>query len=101
MEIAGTETKEYIGSEFVEISGTKYRGHGYAIITSANGDKSNIYYQDSGILKDGVPEGAGTWNFTGGTGKLKGIKGKGTFKAKMAADGSSTVEVEGEYELPK
>jgi hypothetical protein len=37
----------------------------------------------------------------GGTGKLKGIKGKGTYKAKMASDGSATGEVEGEYELPK
>jgi hypothetical protein len=101
MEIAGTQTKEYIGTEFVEFSGTKWRGHGYAIFTLANGDKSNGYFQDSGILKDGVPEGEGTWNFTGGTGKLKGIKGKGTFKAKGAADGSGTIEVEGEYELPK
>ena len=101
MEIAGTQTKEYIGTEFVEFSGTKYRGHGYAIITQANGDKSNIYLQEWGIVKDGVPEGQGTWNFTGGTGQLKGIKGKGTFKAKGAADGSGTSEVEGEYELPK
>ena len=43
----------------------------------------------------------GTWTFTGGTGKLKGIKGKGTYKDKGAADGSGTIEVEGEYELPK
>jgi hypothetical protein len=66
MEIAETQTKEIIRTEFVEISGTKYRGHGYAIITWANGDKSNLYFQDSGILKDRVPEGGGTWNFTGG-----------------------------------
>ncbi len=101
MEIAGTQTKEYIGAEFVEISGTKYRGHGYAISTHANGDKSYYSTQESGIVKDGVPEGGGTWTFTGGTGKLKGIKGKGTYKAKGAADGSATAEVEGEYELPK
>jgi hypothetical protein len=38
----------------------------------------------------------------GGTGKLKGIKGKGTYIWKgEVADGSDTYEVEGEYELPK
>jgi hypothetical protein len=101
MEIAGTQTKELIGAEFVEFSGTKYRGHGSALITHANGDKSNFYFQNWGIMKDGVPEGEGTWNFTGGTGTVKGIKGKGTFKAKGAADYPWTIEVEGEYELPK
>jgi hypothetical protein len=49
-----------------------------------------------------VPESAeGTWSFVGGTGKLKGLKGKGTYKGKYAADGTSTYEIEGEYELPK
>ena len=101
LEIAGTQATEDIGTSFVEISGTKFRDRGYEVTNWANGDKSNIYAQGSGILQDGVPEEEGTWNFTGGTGKLKGIKGKGTYKAKGAADGSGTIEVEGEYELPK
>jgi hypothetical protein len=102
IEIAGTQTKESTGASFVETSGAKFRGHGYGVLTWANGDKSYDYTQASGILKDGVPEEEGTWNFTGGTGKLKGIKGKGTYKGKGAADGSvTTYEVEGEYELPK
>jgi len=42
----------------------------------------------------------GTWSFTGGTGKLKGLKGKGTYKGTGNADGSMTYEVEGDYELP-
>jgi hypothetical protein len=101
IEIAGSQSKEYIGAESVEINGTKYHDNVYATITHANGDKSYVHGQGTGILKDGAPEGEGTWTFTGGTGKLKGIKGKGTFKSKYAADGSGTVEVEGEYELPK
>jgi hypothetical protein len=96
IEIAGTQSKEEILTEFVEITGTKWRGHGYGFITWANGDKSYYSLQDSGILKDGEPSGEGTWNFTGGTGKLKGIKGKGTYKP-----GKEAIEVEGEYELPK
>jgi len=101
MEIAGTQMKEYIGTGFLDISGTKFRDHGYGVFTWANEDKSNASIQGSGIVKDGVVAEEGTWSFTGGTGKLKGIKGKGTFKGKGAADGSSTYDLEGEYELPK
>jgi len=37
----------------------------------------------------------------GGSGKLKGVKGTSKGKGKGAADGTSTWEIEGEYELPK
>ena len=102
LEIAGMQAKESTGgASFTEISGTKFHGHGYGVITWPNGDKSYDYTQETGIIKDGVPEAEGTWTFTGGTGKLKGLKGKGTYKGKRAADGSITGELEGEYELPK
>jgi hypothetical protein len=42
----------------------------------------------------------GTWGFTGGSGKLKGIKGKGTFTCAPSGDGVAC-EVEGEYQLAK
>jgi len=42
----------------------------------------------------------GTWGFTGGSGKLKGIKGKGTYTCAPSGDGSSC-NVEGEYQLAK
>jgi hypothetical protein len=104
-EIAGMKAKDdtggWEGASFTEISGTKFSGHGYGVDNWANGDKSYIYTQETGIIKDGVPEAEGTWTFTGGTGKLKGLKGKGTYKGKRAADGSVTGEMEGEYELPK
>ena len=32
----------------------------------------------------------GTWKYTGGSGTLKGITGKGTYKGKGNADGTST-----------
>lgn len=35
--------------------------------------------------------------YTGGTGKLKGIKGKGTYTVTLNEDGSGVVDVEGEY----
>jgi hypothetical protein len=52
-------------------------------------------------VKDGKPgDGSGTWMYTGGTGKLKGLKGKGTYTIKFESDGSATAQVEGEYTLP-
>jgi len=102
MEIAGTQTKEDIGTGFDEINGNKSRGHGYVVGTLANGDKMHVRTQGSATMKGEVIESAeGTWSFAGGTGKLTGIKGKGTYKGKGAPDGSATYEVEGEYEMPK
>ena len=43
----------------------------------------------------------GTWSYTGGTGKLKGIKGKGTYDGKGSSDGTATYQIEGDYTLPK
>ena len=102
LEIAGTQAKEDIGAGFDDITGNKSHGHGYVVNTWANGDKSYVRTQGSATLKDGTIDSAeGTWSFTGGTGRLKGVKGKGTYKGKGASDGSVTYEVEGEYELPK
>ena len=42
----------------------------------------------------------GTWSYTGGTGKLKGIQGGGTYKGKADAAGNMIVEVEGMYVIP-
>ena len=41
----------------------------------------------------------GTWSYTGGTGKLKGLKGKGTYKASGATADTTEDQVEGEYTL--
>jgi hypothetical protein len=102
MEIAGTQTTEDIGTGFDEINSNKSHGHGYVVGTLANGDKMHARTQGSATMKGDVIESAeGTWSFAGGTGKLKGIKGKGTYKGKGALDGSATYEVEGEYEMPK
>jgi len=102
MEIAGTQTKDDDGTNFEEVSGDKSTGHGYVVGTMANGDKVYVRTHGSATMKDGnLQAGQGTWSFTGGSGKLKGIKGKGTYKGKGAADASATYEVEGEYQLPK
>jgi ABC-type Na+ efflux pump permease subunit len=102
LEIAGLQSKEYVDTIFGEVSGNRSRGQAYGVVTMTNGDKYYVRAQDPATLKDGVLESSeGKWSFAGGTGKLKGLKGKGTYKGKGAPDGTSTYEIEGEYELPK
>ena len=102
VEIAGVQSKEGVYTLFSEVSGNRSHGQSYGVVTMTNGDKCYVRPQGSATLKDGVLESAeGTSSFVGGTGKLKGLKGKGTYKGKGAPDGTSTFEVEGEYELPK
>lgn len=103
LEIAGIQSKEGMSTKFAEISGDTCRYRGYYVDTMANRDKAYFRYEGTMTLKGGVPQSVDEkWTITGGTGKLKGIKGRGTNKLKaMAADGSSTWDSEGEYELPK
>jgi len=100
-EIAGTQTKEFVATNFIETRGSRGTTRGFVDGTMANGDKFQVRSQGSAIAKEGITESAeGTWSFVGGTGKLKGIKGKGTYKGKGGPEGI-TYEIEGEYELPK
>ena len=66
-----------------EITGDTASYQGYHVATMANGDTTAVKYQGSAKMKDGKPvSGEGTWIYTSGTGKMKGIKGKGTYKGK-------------------
>jgi hypothetical protein len=102
-EIAGVQDKESLETAFAEIRGNTSRVRGYDVDTVANGDKVFYRFEGTITLKDGVPQSCeAKWAYAGGTGKLKGIKGKGTCKlASAAADGTVTWDCEGEYELPK
>jgi hypothetical protein len=61
---------------------------GYGVGSVANGDKYFIHFKGTSTLKDDQPvSGECTWKFTGGTGKLKGITGKGTCKGTFQSDG--------------
>src|SRR5262249_35498086 len=64
MEIAETQTKEDVGTNFDDVRGNKSQGHGYVVGTLANGDKMYVRTQGSATLKDGNVETAdGTWSF--------------------------------------
>jgi hypothetical protein len=101
MEIAELQSKDGYDVTYGDASGTKVRGSGYHVSNMSNGDKIYVRFQGNDTMKDGKPDTTeGTWSYTGGTGKLKGIRGKGTYKGKADSSGNMVVEVEGDYELP-
>ncbi len=99
--MAGSQAKDGVSVESDEMSGDKSTGHGTHWGTMANGDKYFVRYQGSAAWKgEALQSAQGTWSFTGGTRKLKGLKGKGTHKGTANPDGTVTYEIEGEYQLP-
>lgn len=100
-EIGGDKSKDGYSISSTEISSTHGMTHGTHVTTMVSGDRTFVAFHDEYPVKDGKPgDSTGHWTYTGGTGKLKGLKGKGTYKATPTADGTITVAVEGEYELP-
>ena len=99
-EIGGVQLKDEDDTIVSDISGSRARDRGHGVATLASGDKAFVQFQGTTTLKDKAPvTGQGTWSFTGGSGKLKTLKGKGTYKGKWNPDGTSTLEIEGEYQL--
>lgn len=102
MEIEGVQTKDGYDVVTSDANGTKSRGSGYHVSNMANGDKVFVRFSGTDTMtKEGKPEStSGTWSYTGGTGKMKGITGKGTYRGKPDASGNMVSEIEGEYRLP-
>jgi hypothetical protein len=101
MEIAGLKSKDHIGVTFSEIDGNKAREHQSGVGGMDNGDKLYFRTQSTSTMKDQKFEsGEGTFTFTGGTGKLKGLKGKGTYKCTPKGDNVNCDIIQGEYSLP-
>jgi hypothetical protein len=101
IEMEGVKAKTYNVAISSDASGGKSQDRGYVIVTMENGDKAFVRVQGAAMLnKDGAPQSdEGTWSYAGGTGKFKGLKGKGTYKGKAVADGFED-SIEGEYTLP-
>ena len=99
--VAGQAYKDGVSTSLNEVVGERSSATGYHVATTTTGDTATAKFEGIGTLKDGknVTDG-GTWSFTGGTGKLKGITGKGTYTGTASPDGSMTYKVDGEYTLP-
>ncbi|HXY03270.1 MAG TPA: hypothetical protein VEI49_06795 [Terriglobales bacterium] len=106
MEIGGTQTKEDVVTNSVEMSGAKAQVHGFVVGTLANGDK--FYARTHGAEKydksGKIQSSEGSWSFVGGTGAVKSVKGEGTYSGRpdpIDPAGSVIFEISGEYEIPK
>ena len=101
MEMGGSTAKDGYSVAATETHGGKSKEHGIHVGTMASGDKYSVHFQGTGSMKpDHTGTVTGTWSFDGGTGKLKGLTGKGTYKSTYKADGTGTAEVEGDYKPP-
>jgi hypothetical protein len=101
MQIEGVDTKDSHDVNIVDGDDAKSDSSGYDVTNMANGDK--VFIRFSGTdrsMKNGKPLSTGTWRYTGGTGKFKGIMGKGTYKARPDASGNYVSEIDGDYSLP-
>lgn len=102
VEMAGLKSTAFSGADTVDVTGAKGLSRGYSVMTMENGDKAFVHWQATGTMaKEGTVTGDGIWSYAGGTGKLKGLKGKGTFKFSTAPDGTSESQIEGTYSLPE
>jgi hypothetical protein len=100
-EMAGLKSTTYTVAAATDITGAKFQDRGYVVITMDNGDKAYVAVHGTGSVKGGGAIAAeGMWSYIGGTGKLKGLKGKGTYKGTGGPD-SAEDQVEGEYSLPE
>jgi hypothetical protein len=100
-DIGGDKTKDGVATDTFEGSGNHGRFRGIHVVTLASGTRVSLPYQGTSTSKDGKPVASkGTFAFADGGGKLKGIKGKGTFSCAAGSD-ALKCDVEGEYELAK
>lgn len=97
MEIGGDKSKGGVSTEMADSTGDNSKARGFHVVTMESGDKVFFSYQGTGTSKDAK----GNWAINGGSGKLKGIKGKGAYNCTATGDGALSCEVEGEYQLGK
>ncbi|HYW45822.1 MAG TPA: hypothetical protein VE959_23360 [Bryobacteraceae bacterium] len=97
MEMGGLKSKSYVITVLSDVAGTRSQDRGYVVTTMDNGDKAYVRFQGASTFpaKEGEPgTGEGTWTYTGGTGKLRGLTGKGTYKSANSED-----HVDGEWAI--
>ena len=77
----GREVEDVHGRDRERPGRREVQDRGYVVVTMENGDKAFVHVARDvdARRKDGAPiSDDGTWSYAGGTGKLKGLKGKGT-----------------------
>jgi len=99
-EIGGAKSKDGAFAEHGEVMGNHIKVSGLYVETYDGGDKIFYSYQGASTTKDGaLVSGTNTWRMTGGTGKMKGIKGTGSCKLTPGEGGGLNYACSGEYRL--
>ena len=75
---------------------------GYGAGKTAGGDQYVVRIKGKTTMNGETPVSSECkWAFTSGTGKLKGVTGKGTCKGTFNKDGSSSWDIQGSYAIPQ
>ncbi len=99
-EVGGATSKEGAFSEHGDAGGNHVKTWVVYTETFDSGDKVFYNYQTTGTTRDGMLQtGTNKYQITGGTGKMKGIKGSGTCKLTGSPDGGTEYSCSGEYTL--
>lgn len=98
-EMVGERATEVSFVAFSEESDTRDATNGTIVGSMANGDKFYISFHWTALKANDPEHTKGYWEFRGGTGKLRGITGKGTYTANENENGGE-VNIEGEYSAP-
>ena len=99
-ELAGDKLTTEEDTVSSDLSRNTSRDRGYGVGALASGDKYFVRFDGTTTFKNNAPTSATcNWSFTGGTGKLKGLTGKGTCSATYDATGAAVFQVQGEYQL--
>jgi hypothetical protein len=98
MVILGAKTEVGVAVSFTERMEGTLHIHGFETDTLDNGEK--ITWQSMGqvLAEKGPVDSKGRWSLMRGTGKLKGIKGGGTYEGKLEADDVLILDFEGVYD---
>jgi len=100
-ELGGNRLKDEADTFTSDVTGNLSHDRGYGVGSLASGDKYFVRFKGTTTLKGEAPVGAQcTWKFTGGTGKLKGLTGKGTCTGTFSTDGTSSWDIQGDYTIP-
>jgi len=101
IEIGGLTGTDYVAYGVDDVQDGRSIDRGYVVGTMKNGDRYFLTYEGTAIMNGSVPEQLeGTWAFTGGSGRLRQLRGGGSYTARPTADGEMEFVIEGKYELP-
>jgi hypothetical protein len=96
--VLGAKTKNGEANNFVEKMEGTLHVHGFETDDLDNNEKMTWQTMGQVLAEKGPAAVKGRWTIRTGTGKLKGIKGGGTYEGKLSADDVLVVDVEGVYD---